>query len=63
MVSDVCFDLWQSTSELACPTQRCLQCGDIIDAVILRNRQCGQGAPALPSRTTLSASAASSVAA
>lgn len=63
MVNEVCFDLSHSTRELECPTQRCLQCGDIIDAVIIRNRQLGQAAPALPSCATLPASAESSVAA
>jgi hypothetical protein len=38
MVSDVCIDLLNSTSELECTARRCIQCGDIIDAVILRNR-------------------------
>lgn len=38
MVSDVCTDLRNSTSELECTARRCVQCGDIIDAVILRNR-------------------------
>ncbi len=38
MVSEVSMDLWNSTSELECATRRCVQCGDIVDAVILSNR-------------------------
>ena len=38
MVKEISMDLWNSTSELECVTRRCVQCGDIIDAVILRNR-------------------------
>jgi hypothetical protein len=38
MVKDVSMDLWNSTSELECATSRCVQCGDIVDPVILRNR-------------------------
>ncbi len=38
MVQEICLDLFNSTSELECAAHRCVQCGDIIDAVILRNR-------------------------
>jgi hypothetical protein len=38
MVNEVSMDLWNSTSELECATRRCVQCGDIVDAIILRNR-------------------------
>lgn len=38
MVNEVCIDLLNSSSELECDTRRCVQCGDIIDSVILRNR-------------------------
>lgn len=38
MVNEVSMDLMNSTSELECPTKRCVQCGDILDPVILRNR-------------------------
>ena len=38
MVNEVSMDLRNSTSELECATRRCVQCGDIVDAVILRNR-------------------------
>lgn len=42
MVNEVCLDLMNSTSELECATRRCVQCGDIVDPVILRNRRCHQ---------------------
>lgn len=42
MVSDVCLDLMNSTSELMCTARRCVQCGDVIDAVIVRNRSLHQ---------------------
>ncbi len=38
MVNELSTDLRNSTSELECATRRCVQCGDIVDAVILRNR-------------------------
>ncbi len=42
MVNEVCIDLLNSTSELECTARRCIQCGDLIDAVILRNRSLHQ---------------------
>lgn len=42
MVNEVCIDLMNSSSELECPTKRCVQCGDILDPVILRNRRIRQ---------------------
>jgi len=38
MVKEISMDLLNSTSELECSARRCVQCGDIVDAVILRNR-------------------------
>jgi RNase P subunit RPR2 len=38
MVNEVSVDLMNSSSELECATKRCVQCGDILDPVILRNR-------------------------
>lgn len=38
MVQEISFDLFNSTSESESTARRCVQCGDIIDAVILRNR-------------------------
>ncbi|GKS63319.1 hypothetical protein YTPLAS72_06230 [Nitrospira sp.] len=51
MVHEVCIDLLNNANELDCTAQRCVQCGDIIDAVIVRNRQLGQ--PALTSCSAL----------
>jgi hypothetical protein len=42
MVNEVSMDLMNSTSELECATRRCVQCGDILDPVILRNRSIRQ---------------------
>ena len=38
MVQEICPDLFNSTSEVECAARRCVQCGDIIDSVILQNR-------------------------
>lgn len=43
MVNEVSMDLMGSTGERDCVTRRCVQCGDIIDPVILRNRFIRQG--------------------
>ncbi len=42
MVNEVSIDLLNSASELECATRRCVQCGDILDPVILRNRHIRQ---------------------
>jgi hypothetical protein len=42
MVNEISMDLMNSTSELECATKRCVQCGDILDPVILRNRRIRQ---------------------
>lgn len=42
MVNEVSMDLMNSTGELECVTTRCVQCGDILDLVILRNRSIRQ---------------------
>jgi hypothetical protein len=42
MVKEFSLDLLNSSSELECATKRCVQCGDILDPVILRNRCIGQ---------------------
>lgn len=39
MVSDFCMDLLNSTGELEFAAKRCVQCGEVVDAVIQRNRQ------------------------
>ena len=38
MVSDFCMDLLNSTGELEFAATRCVQCGEVVDPVILRNR-------------------------
>lgn len=38
MVREICLDLFNSTTEVECAARRCIQCGDIIDTTILRNR-------------------------
>lgn len=42
MVKEVSTDLLNSTGELECVTTRCVQCGDIVEPVILRNRSIRQ---------------------
>ena len=42
MVNEVSMDLMSSSGELECVTTRCVQCGDILDPVILRNRSLHQ---------------------
>jgi hypothetical protein len=38
MVSEFCMDLLNSAGELEIETLRCVQCGDVVDPVILQNR-------------------------
>lgn len=38
MVVDHCFDALGDAGEIDCRVLRCIQCGDILDPVILRNR-------------------------
>ncbi len=38
LVRDHCLDLLDSTGHLEFPALRCVQCGDIIDPVILKHR-------------------------
>jgi hypothetical protein len=42
MVSDFCMDLLNSTGELEFAAKRCVQCGAVVDPVILHNRQLRQ---------------------
>ena len=44
LVQDFCTDLLNSTGELDCSTARCVQCGDVVDPVIHRNRHLQQTA-------------------
>ena len=38
MVDDFCMDLLHNTGELELAAKRCVQCGEVVDPVILRNR-------------------------
>jgi hypothetical protein len=54
LVQDFCTDLLNSTGELDCSIARCVQCGDVVDPVIQRNRQLHQDIQApQPSRAPL----------
>jgi hypothetical protein len=44
MVREFCTDLLNSNGELDCSIARCVQCGDVVDPVIRRNRHLRQGA-------------------
>ena len=44
MVREFCTDLLNSNGELDCSITRCVQCGDVVDPVIRRNRHLRQGA-------------------
>jgi len=39
LVRHLCMDLYNTGSELEIPARRCVQCGDVLDSVILRNRR------------------------
>jgi hypothetical protein len=41
MVSDCCINLLSSTGELEFAAKRCVQCGEVVDPVIQRNRRIG----------------------
>ncbi|MCX5724026.1 MAG: hypothetical protein NTX84_05835 [Nitrospirae bacterium] len=42
MVGDCCMDLLNSTGELEFAASRCVQCGEVVDPVILSNRRTQQ---------------------
>jgi len=42
MVIDFCMDLLNSTGELEFAAKRCVQCGEVVDPVIVRNRRLRQ---------------------
>jgi hypothetical protein len=52
MVSEGLIDLWSVASKLDGGARRCVQCGDVIDGVILRNRRIGLVSNSLPSTGT-----------
>ena len=39
MVPEQCFDLFSDNGRLDFPAKRCVQCGELVDPVILRNRR------------------------
>ena len=39
MVGDFCMDLLNGTGELEFLASRCVQCGEVVDPVILKNRR------------------------
>lgn len=45
MVDHLCVDLLNTGRELEFAALRCIQCGDIVDPVILYHRQQGQNRP------------------
>jgi hypothetical protein len=38
MVQDFCLDVLANIGESECAAKRCVQCGEVVDSVILRNR-------------------------
>jgi hypothetical protein len=52
MVSEGLIDLWSVASKLDGGARRCVQCGDVIDGVIMRNRRIGLVSSSLPSTGT-----------
>jgi RNase P subunit RPR2 len=52
LVSHICMDVRNSGSELDIAALRCVQCGDIVDSVILRNRRIAHESPTAPPAET-----------
>jgi len=42
LVRHICMDLYSTGSDLEITARRCVQCGDVVDSVILRNRRIRQ---------------------
>lgn len=63
MVSEFCMDLLNSAGELEIETLRCVQCGEVVDPVILMNRRLQRDSAAVEPRKVLVQSAWSQVAA
>ena len=59
MVSDFCMDLLNSPGELEFAAKRCVQCGEVVDPVILRNRRTGHELILAPSAHVRSQSSTS----
>ncbi len=60
MVREVCIDPANNTSELESTASRCVQCGDLVDVVILRNRHIYQESTAIPSTNRIKTASGSS---
>ena len=56
MVGEFCTDLLSSTGELEFLASRCVQCGEIVDPVILKNRQLQGSSETLELRKVLAQS-------
>jgi hypothetical protein len=54
MVNDSYMDLLNNVGESKFTAKRCVQCGEVVDAVILRNRATSQGAMLAPPARALS---------
>jgi hypothetical protein len=54
MVNDSYIDLLNNVGESKFPAKRCVQCGEVVDPVILRNRGTGHEAMTAPSARVLS---------
>ncbi len=52
MVGEMFIELWNVVSTHDEGARRCVQCGDVIDGVILRNRRIGVVSNPLPSTAT-----------
>jgi hypothetical protein len=54
MVSDFCLDVLGSIGEAEFAAKRCVQCGEVVDPVILRNRGTRHEAMKVPPARVLS---------
>ena len=54
MVQDFCLNVLGNIGESEFAAKRCVQCGEVVDPVILRNRGIGHEAMTLPSARVLS---------
>ena len=63
MVGEFCMDLLNGTGELEFLASRCVQCGEVVDPVILMNRRLQRSAAATQPGEVLSQSVGSQVAA
>ena len=54
MVDDFCMDVLGNIGEAELAAKRCVQCGEVVDPVILRNRGARQQAMMVPPARVLS---------